>query len=296
MDGKLLTSRDFIAEVYRRVYPSDLAFPHDGRSHVYSGPDSWIYEQYVPLLGNKIGNRKRGMTRAARDGELIIDNSEAGKYLISFQEEGMRNAGVYAYFRDIAKLSSVERQTEGDRPWVVASKLFINSMWGSVSTTVCGADRERVFYNVELPYMMTVVPQLLQKLQKTKDIERINGFKTNIFRTAFSAIGPEKAFQYFCLTEQRKVLRQALETREKDVYADYLDTLEMYNLDKRRQGVVGKHPLNVLNPQERKVWKESEMTRFANRTLSRIDDVLGVRPKQLLTKMPFIKTVPLELR
>ncbi len=291
MDGKKLTTRDFIARVDELAKPEDLAFPHNGNGHVYSGPHRDVLIQYVPILGKRISNKKRAIKRAKPENELLIDYSAPARFLSQFKVEGMSKEGVYIYFKEISELSDFERKNAGDVIWSHTSKKFINALWGDVSTTVCGADRKRVFYTVEIPYMMAVVPQLLEKMQKTKDIEKINLFPTTIFRTAFSAISTEKAYKYFCLTEQRKVLRRALGTGEKDVYADYLDTLEMYNLDKRRKGIVGKHPLNVLNPQERKAWKESEMTRFANRTLKRIDDVLGVRPKQLLTKMPFIKPV-----
>ncbi len=282
MAGKPLTSRDFIARVDELSLPMEEAFPHDGRGHVYSGPDHGIYKSYIPVFGQKMKHSERAVKRARADNELLIEDCRPGKYLMSFFVNGMKEKSVYAYFDDIAKLPLEDIQTEADKVWIHASKLFIKSLWGKVSTTVTGARRDRVFYTIEIPYMMAVIPQLLQKLQKTKDIEIINGFKTNIFRTAFSAIGHEKAFQYFCLTEQRKVLRRALGTGEKDVYADYLDTLEMYNLDKRRKGVVGKHPLNVLSPQERKAWKESEMTRFANRTLKQIDAVLGVCSKKIV--------------
>lgn len=293
MAGKKLTSNDFVAEVNKRAYPSDVAFPHNGRAHTYSGPFSWIRNAYVPLLGKRMTHGERAAIRAKADNELLIDDSEPGKYLITFQEEGMKGFGVYSYFTEVAGLSPLEIQSEGDRPWIRASRLFVRSLWGNVSTTVCGADRKRVFCKLEIPYMMTVIPQLIEKMRKTKDIEFLNDFPTKVFRTSFSSSDFEKAFKLICLTERRKAFRRGLDTGNLEDYADYLDTLEMSVLDHHVQGKNSKHPLSSnASEDERLAWKTAAMEAYANKALRFIDAELGVLPKKIVV----VSRLPKSLR
>jgi len=296
MASEVLTSEYFIAQVDVLSKPEELAFPHGGNSRVYTGPHPEIYSRYVPVFGVKFWNGQRAAQRSAFDGALLIDNSSAGRYLIDFKTDGMQGKGVYAYFKEIAGLSGVEAAAQGDSVWLHTTELFIRSLFGKVSTTVTGADRARIFYTVEIPYMMAVIPELLRKVQKAKDIDTINEFPTTVIRNTFSMNDFEKAYKYFSLTEQRKVFRCALDGGSKDIYGDYLDTLEMFHLDKRRHGIVGKHPLNTLCAEERMVWKEAEMNRFANRTLKQIDETLGLKPKRIVVMQCLPCGLPKDLK
>ncbi len=128
------------------------AFAHNGHTHLYSGPLKSIREA---ILGIVVDNHGRALMRRRQLGAVIIDDTLVGKYLINFK--GVRGAtilgkGTFDYFRVNPDIDDSERITQALAPWQHASRYFALASWGYVSTTVCGASINGVYYTLETPY------------------------------------------------------------------------------------------------------------------------------------------------
>ncbi len=114
----------------------------------------------------------------------------------------------------------------------------IRAAYGQVKTVVCGARRNRVFYGTEIEgacdrYAYPSEAEILVRaILDNKDIESINNAPIGAFRDLWKTKGIEAVYDRICLTELRERLTYAKKTENKDDYADYLDRLELYRVDK----------------------------------------------------------------
>ena len=166
----------------------------------------------------------------------MLDESPVGKIL--FEENNL-----YAWFRDVySKEKDLElRQELIDRDakavMTPISALFARAAFGDVKTAVCGANRERVFYETEIPHLLDK-PDLLgpptnlvRELMLNKEIETINCVPAAVLRAVYRRDGIEAAYQRICLTELRERFLYARSAGAANVYADYIDRLEVHRIN-----------------------------------------------------------------
>lgn len=163
------------------------------------------------------------------------------------------------------------------------SALFIRAAHGHVKTAVCGADRERVFCETEIPGLCdrnAFPPEaqlLVKELLDNKDIESINGVPVAEFRATYKKSGLEAVYDRICVTELRERWLYAYNTRSADDFADYLDRLELYLIDRDER--LYKHTPVAARP---KVYQDLNLPR-AERIVARDDSLRRFKAAKFIT-------------
>lgn len=200
------------------------AFPHNGKAHLYSGPREEVYKQLLDY--DFYSNYERALIWAKAHGAFTIDDSRIGQFLIN----GFSGKSVYDYFFEKHHGDGNLAWIEAGPVWRHASRLYILSLWGAVTTTVCGASDKSVYSLAELRTavrpeqvaltMQEVVRQLL--LPRDKEIETINEVPMQELIELKNKGGYARAQRAICLGEQRLALSEAIKTSSTDEIRDAL--------------------------------------------------------------------------
>lgn len=196
------------------------AFAHNGKAHLYTGIRKAIKDE---ILGRQLSNQERAIRRAKATNAVMIDDTAIGAFLDKFEEEG-----VYEYFKAQTHLTPPQRFEEADKVWRYASRKFIEALWGDVTTSVCGAGRDRIFYQVEIPAMVEMVDALVT----SNGIEAVNEVPMDKVRKLYEKDNYEATYRVICLGQLRQSLHEAHETELADIMSEFLDEREIYRLDR----------------------------------------------------------------
>lgn len=286
MPGAWLTADDVIALIDAKIRALGAdAFAHNGRAHLYSGPNRDVHSR---TLYNYFSNHERAKIRAKANNAILIDDTAIGQYLDEFE-----GVGIYRYFADQLHLKPGFSFQEADRVMKHASRLFIEALWGNISTSVCGADRDRIYYGVEIPAVAKNAALVSGALLTSKHIEFINGMPSKKFLKLFKPSDYESASRFVCLSEMHQTLHQALDGPP-DLLRVYLDTQELYHVDRgdMLKGTAHENrSVNFLTPEE---WLERKQTNFriyASNALKRIGAEIGYEWEPMVT-VPVFKSPP----
>lgn len=155
------------------------AFPHNGRIQLYSGPN----KDYLYLaVGAKTKNFARAEKQAKEKGWNAnrIDDTPIGDFIFVDND-------LYVWLQQVhtdpatGLIDDAKVDMDAKKVTAFASAIFIRAAFGHVKTAVCGADRERVFYETEVPGLCdrnAFPPEaetLVAALLDNKDIEIVNG-------------------------------------------------------------------------------------------------------------------------
>lgn len=219
------------------------AFPHDGLILLYSGPDREFFpstlSNTLKIVGPEITNGDRtdaqkqeiGWTEAKR-----IDDTPIGNFLF------VQNS-LYGWLKHVhtdaatGRINATRIDLDAKEVMTFVSALFARAAHGHVKTAICGASRERVFYETEIPHSCGNPPlspealRLVQALIDNKKIETINCVPMDVFRALYKRDGVEAVYQRICQTELRERWLFAHSTGNDNDYADYLDRLEVHRIN-----------------------------------------------------------------
>lgn len=260
---------DFLDEIV--LVKRRLAFEHNGHTHLYSGPAQYILKNIVgPYAADPtvlIKNHARAKRRAHQLNAVLIDNTFVGQYLENFKGIGsalIKGKGTFDYFDEHPEITDVtEIRKSQILPWQHASRYFALAAWGYVSTTVCGAPEDGVYYFVEAPYGLNEnhpTPAGMSPLKDTikalfvprpQPIEYINLFPFNRIEKLYTPTDWKKAHKAICLGEIRmarhdalhginpKTIRDGLKLAAQEVlsrpietFQYFLESQEQYRVDK----------------------------------------------------------------
>lgn len=243
-DGKT-TPEEIIKLVYQKI--DELgglakAFPHNKKTQLYSGPN---YRFFLVKSGEEkkvIGPDKKNEDRAKDQAKekspkaTLINDTPIGKFLFEtnhlykWLQEHNLIPGTTEIDWDLADKKAKQVMTE-------VSALFIRTIHGEVETAVCGAARDRVFYEAEQKGLCdrNAFPKeaqvLVDELCANDDITKINGVDIKHFRKIHDSGDYEGVYRLICLTELRDRLHHAKRTGDVDAFKDYLDRKELYEYD-----------------------------------------------------------------
>ena len=203
------------------------AFPHNGKAHLYSGPRKEVYNQLLDY--DRYSNYERALIWAKAHGVFTIDDSPIGQFLI----KEFAGKGVSDYFLKKHNNDGSAAWAEGEKVWRHTSRLYVLSLWGAVTTTVCGASDRSVYAIAEWPTavrpeqvaltMPEIVRQLL--LPRDKEIETINEVPMQELIELKNKGGYVRAQRAICLGEQRLALCEAIKTSSTSEISDALSFL-----------------------------------------------------------------------
>jgi len=180
-----------ISDVYNLVaFYGKEAFPHNGRAHFYSGPKDKIKKNLVTLK--------------------YTNHDLAKKYA--------KENAVFIIFEKNPLIKDKNRVNAALLPWKELSRLYVLSLFGDLTTDVCGASRQGVYYNIELPLSIDPKDSIISPdkfwhlllAPRDKDIETINVTEFSKFTSIYKKDDWEKAHRLICLTEQRRKLHEAM--------------------------------------------------------------------------------------
>jgi hypothetical protein len=296
-----LYADDIIATIDEMVKNlREKAFLHKGRTHLYSGPSPAVQKQ---ILGKNFDNQYRAQQWAKNHSAVMIDDTPIGQFLINFE-----GTGTFGYFMNHPHVPAEDYYVEGIKPWKHASRLFVASLWGDVTTTICGADRRGVYHTIELStalnpnHMGLSVLETLQLLlnPKNRKIKRINEIDKKIYDGLYFETDYERAARLVALGEQRMALhealknaspanvRDALRIASKEVlqspaeaYEYFLESQRRYRIDRSLQSAgtpIALRPAYNQTPEMRWQLREKKLQDFVNYVLAAIDNEITLMP------------------
>ena len=207
---------------------------YPGRILAYSGPKIKLRE----LLKHSIGNHERAKEQATDPHfpAVLIDDVHVGKFI--FDDNAIYQLLDFKHSHLPKDIKEKAKQKDADYINSIFSALFIRAAHGHVDTAVCGADRERIFYMIELPGLVDRdnVYVILFKDAKNfvdmffdnKDIKTINGLDIEHCRKMFNEKGQEEVFRLICRMEKKKRLHKAIKTENEEDFKKYLEVKELY--------------------------------------------------------------------
>jgi hypothetical protein len=266
MPGAWLTADEIIAHIDEliRVHGEAAMFgPNDGFAQLYSGPKKSVLNN---IRGVSRRNHERAVEQAKVNKAIILDETPIGKLLDNFS-----GLNIYDYMKANPFVGASLKRREADRVMRHVSRPFIASLWGEVSTAVCAAGKDRVFYKDELPTITITIPDLIASLMKLTDITKINGIEVSKIRAAEKSGGYDAAFRLICLGELREAHKRALKSGDVDQYQDYLERREFYMVERNltwKRMKKGPRPAFALSPKEREVRREVMLNEFIAVSLS----------------------------
>jgi hypothetical protein len=241
----------------------DDAFAHDGRAHLYSGPS--------PEVSGKIAgydaansNHERAKRRAAKAKAVLIDDTKIGRFLAGFE-----GVGVYGYFNQQRHLTKREQDQASAKVWRHASRLFVLSLWGEITTTVCGARRSGAYYVAEIPALSApaqisvTIPETMRALfvKRSKAIDTVNEMPMAKISKLYAPEDYEPAHRLICLAEQRLDLRAARRDRDLQARLDFYTSREQYRVD-RYEALNDRRPVYAHQPDERYEARQTAIRGF----------------------------------
>ncbi len=222
----------------------EKAFPHKKRIQLYTGPNKDYLEDdagYRPTIGPQIKNSDRAENQAKEWGATRLDDTPIGRFLFETNH-------LYEWFEEVHTDKTTgffnRQQFIEDTKAITffGSALFIRTVSGDVQTCVCGGERDRVFYETEMHGMCDrgrfplEAETLVAALLANEDIKSINGVSINKYRKIYATGNYEKVYRAICLAELRQRKQKAVEEKDADICADYLDRKELYEYDQVYMG------------------------------------------------------------
>jgi hypothetical protein len=288
MAGGWLTTDEIITLVDEQIAHLGKAAFGDNKGHaqLYSGPSSKVLGL---IINPPDRNHRRAKDQAAPHGTVILDNSPIGVFL-----ENIEGVGLYKYCVANPLMPFGKETEEADRVMRHVSRKFVSSLWGKVSTAVCGAAKDRVFYTDEIPAFAETIPDLIAKLIKSDDIETINGIPAAKIRKLYNAADYDAAFRLICLGEIRMAGKRARDTRNVHDMQDYLERKEFYLVERSltwNGNAKAERPIYRMSPEDRLMWKQRCMNEFVGaglrHTITAISQPTG--PHAPYIPMPAVK-------
>ena len=259
MAGGWLTTDEIIALVDEQIAClGKAAFGNNkGHAQLYSGPSSKVLNL---IINPPDRNHRRAKDQAAPAAAVLLDDSPIGIFL-----ENIGGVGLYKYCVDNPLMPYNKETEEADRVMRHVSRKFVSSLWGKVSTAVCGAAKDRVFYSDEIPAFAETIPDLIAKLAKSDDIETINDIPVAKIRKLYDATDYDAAFRLICLGEIRMAGQRARDNRNVDDMQDYLERKEFYLVERSltwNGSAKAERPIYRMTPEDRLAWKQQRMNEF----------------------------------
>lgn len=118
----------------------------NGRVQLYSGPEKWITD----LLDTLAHNHPRAEQQSENSANTRIEETLLGQGLEKI--DGVQD--IYAFFYKAYDHDLETGFYHADRVMRFASHEFAKACYGHVETAVCGADLDKIFFEVELPELM----------------------------------------------------------------------------------------------------------------------------------------------
>jgi len=259
-----LDANDIIIRVEDLVLgKKHLAFAHNGHTHFYSGP---LRDIQKLIHGIYVVNHGRALRRRRQLGAVVIDDTAVGSFLSNFKGIGkavISGNGTFDYFEANPHFTDFSKTEQALIPWHFTSRLFALASWGYVSTTVCGADSDSVYYTIEAPHGLNEnhpAPAGMAPLKDTikalfvprkQPIEFINLFPFDRIEKLYTPTDWKKAHKAICLGEIRMARHDALQginpktirdglklaaqevlSRPIETFQYFLESQEAYRLDK----------------------------------------------------------------
>ncbi len=239
MVAKWLTP-DEIIDLMMAVILKDhtAACPYFGRAHLYTGPREEIHGNGANILHydwKLDSNHKRAQFLAPAFGAKLVDHMNISTLVLN--DVAGSGYGVYRYIYESfvdQKKNLILADEESDRIMRVASKYYVDGLWGHVTTSVCGADRERIFFDTEFPRLGVQAVDLITGLAKSRDIETVNDGSIMDIRKLFKMNAIETAYRVVCVGEQNLLNRTAWDKASKEIMRHCLDVEEFYMIDRQK--------------------------------------------------------------
>ncbi|MFA6280604.1 MAG: hypothetical protein WC612_07440 [Bdellovibrionales bacterium] len=239
MVAKWLTP-DEIIDLMMGVILKDhtAACPYFGRAHLYTGPRKEVHGKGTNILGyihDNDSNHERAKFLATTFDAKLID--EMNVYTLVLNNIVGSGHNVYRYIHaafDDQKKSEKEADDEADRVMRKASKYFVDGLWGHVTTSVCGAGRNRIFFDTEFPRLGKETVDLITGLAKSCDIETVNEGSIMDIRKLFKLNAIETAYRVVCVNEQNLLNRMAWDKASEEIMRHCLDVEEFYMIDRQK--------------------------------------------------------------
>ncbi|MFA6279567.1 MAG: hypothetical protein WC612_02080 [Bdellovibrionales bacterium] len=214
------------------------ACPYFGRAHLYTGPRYEIHENGSNILHYdwKLGsNHKRAQFLAPVFGAKLVDHMNISTQVLD--DIACSGLPVYEYviksFADQKKPKD-KAVAEADYIMRVASKYFVDGLWGHVTTSVCGAGRDRIFFDTEFPRLGVQAVDLITGLAKSRDIEDVNEGSIMDIRKLFKLNAIETAYRVVCVSEQDLLNRTAWDLASERIMRECLAVEEFYMIDRQK--------------------------------------------------------------
>lgn len=279
------TPKEIIALVRKeieRLGGLEKAFPNNGLILLYSGPDPQFFPSKpalsIKIVGPEITNGTRTEEQKKNPGwadARRVDDTPIGNFL--FVQNNLYEWLEHVHTDPATGVFDFKKQNEDAKAVMTyVSALFVRTARGHVRTAVCGARRDRVFYETEIDNLCDrdafppEAQDLVVALLASDDIKSINGVPIAVFRELRKKSGLEAVYDRICLTELRDRWVHAHNTGDVNDYADYLDRLELYRADRFER--VYKHMPATSRPQtyqdltlpaaDRIAAKEESLRRF----------------------------------
>ncbi|MDD5585427.1 MAG: hypothetical protein PHY92_00530 [Alphaproteobacteria bacterium] len=239
MAYKWLSGNDIIESVDAVIRADGTAaWPYFGRAHLFTGPRYEIHEKGKNILNyvkSIHGNYANAKFLAPIFGAILIDDTNIWHRVLG-NVDGI-GLNVYEYLKKAFKqkgLSANYANNEADRIMRHSSMYFVDGLYGEVTTSVCGADRNRIFFDTEFMRMGQETVDLITGLAKNKDIEIVNDGSILEIRKLFKLHAIETAYRLVCVREQDKLFRTAWNMAAKEIMRRCLDVEEFYMIDREQ--------------------------------------------------------------
>jgi hypothetical protein len=267
------TARGVNAQIDRRVikYGPRKAFRVCGRLMLSSGPHEKYLDDVEPGFSK---NDIRAEFQAAAFETTIIGKTPIGRYVF-------RKDRIYVHFGKLypGKKNERKRQKETEAVESHISRLFVCSSNGHAHTAVCGANKKRIFYRVELHALAVDIPDLIDALLKNDDITHVNEVPVDKIRTLYNTGKHDAAYRLICLSELRLMARCARRAEEKSKTAlalwfwkEYAERKELYLLERKDawgSDPKGMRPIYNLDANARLLRRNKILDGFKARILAR---------------------------
>lgn len=230
--GTVKTGEEFIDIAVVEIFSLGgmaVCLRHNHRGQLSSGPMQAYLKKIEPDFPREdiTNNTIRAEFQAAAFNATRIGDTVAGDFIFNH---------VYGHF-DKVYPDPIDYSRKGSKEVykveAFISRSFVENLDGHVFTASCGASKERIYYNEEIPTLIETIPNLIDSLLKAEDIKTVNGVAIKKYRKLFARKGYDAVYQYLCLNEQRLLLHYARATGSQAAFRDYLTRKELYQLERK---------------------------------------------------------------
>jgi hypothetical protein len=231
--GTVKTGEEFIDIAVDELFSRGgmaVCLRHNHRSQLSSGPVGKYLDEIEPDFPTSeiANNTLRAEWQAAAFNATRIGDTVAGAFIF---------AQLYKHFNALYPQTDPVLARIGNKETykveAYISRSFVANLDGHVFTAACGASKERIYYNEEIPTLIETIPALIDSLLKAEDIKTVNGVAIEKYRKLFAHKGYDAVYQYLCLNEQRLLLHYARATGSQAAFRDYLTRKELYQLERK---------------------------------------------------------------